>query len=81
MEIVEGDGIGQLQTVDTADDDVAEDSKLYIAELKEHMLVEGGEVFGNSKGTLIVSDHLDDEQMEENEAVEHIIIDGQVMLC
>lgn len=78
MEIVEAEGLEQIETIEGGDEDVTEDSKLYIAELKEHMLVEGEDVFGNSKGTLIVSDHLDNENMEEGDAVEHIIIDGQV---
>lgn len=74
MEIVEGD-ISHLQTVEAADDEMAGDSKLYIA---EHMLIEN-DMFGNSKGTVIVSDQIDDEaDAEETEAVEHIIIDGQV---
>lgn len=81
MEIVEGESLDQLETIEATEDDVNEDSKLYIAELKEHMLVEGEDVFGNSKGTLIVSDHhLVGGNMEESEAVEHIIIDGQVRL-
>lgn len=74
MEIVEGD-ISQLQSVESADDEMTGDSKLYIA---EHMLIEN-EMFGNSKGTVIVSDRVDDET-EESEAVEHIIIDGQVIV-
>lgn len=78
MEIVDGD-ISRLETIDPNDEDVPEDSKLYIAELKDHMLVEGNEVFGHSKGTLIVGEHMDEEHMEEAEAVEHIIIDGQVI--
>lgn len=78
MEIVDGD-ISRLETIDPNDEDVPEDSKLYIAELKDHMLVEGNEVFGHSKGTLIVGEQMDEEHMEEAEAVEHIIIDGQVI--
>lgn len=74
MEIVEGD-ISQLQTVETADDEMTGDSKLYIA---EHMLIEN-DMFGNSKGTVIVGEKVEDES-EETEAVEHIIIDGQVCL-
>lgn len=68
MEIVEGD-ISQLQNMENADDD----SKLYIA---EQMLIENN-VFGNSKGTVIVGDHMEDEN-EGTEAVEHIIINGRV---
>lgn len=74
MEIVEGD-VSQLQGVEAADDDITSDSKLYIA---EHMLIEN-DMFGNSKGTVIVSDKVEDEA-EESEAVEHIIIDGQVAI-
>lgn len=56
-----------------------EDSKLYIAELKDHMLVEENEVFGHGKtGSLIVSgEQMEEDQLEDTEAVEHIIIDGQ----
>lgn len=76
MEIVDGD-ISRLERINE-DEEMNEDSKLYIAELKDHMLVEGNEVFDHSKGTLIVGgEHLDEEQLEDSEAVEHIIIDGQ----
>lgn len=75
MEIVEGD-ISHLQSVEGAEDEMTGDSKLYIA---EHMLIEN-DMFGNSKGTVIVSDQIE-EEAEESEAVEHIIIDGQVSIC
>lgn len=71
MEIVEGDGVASLEGIEVAEDDGAEDSKLYIA---EHMLVEGGEMFTDSKAFV----NLDQEQIGETEAIEHIIIDGQV---
>lgn len=75
MEIVEGD-ISQLQSVEAADDEMTGDSKLYIAE--HHMLIEN-DMFGDTKGTVIVSDQVEDEA-EESEAIEHIIIDGQVII-
>lgn len=74
MEIVEGD-ISHLQSSENVDDEMTGDSKLYIA---EHMLIEN-DMFGNSKGTVIVSDQIEDDA-EESEAVEHIIIDGQVFI-
>lgn len=77
MEIVEGD-ISRLEPIDSNDAEMQEDSKLYIAEFKNRMLVDKSEVFGDSKNTLIVGDNIEEEQMEENEAVEHIIIDGHV---
>lgn len=67
MELVEGD-VSRLEQID--DDNTHEDSKLYIA---EHMLVDGSKVLEHSEGTLILGDN-----GEEAEAVEHIIIDGQV---
>nr|XP_022900651.1 zinc finger protein 37 homolog isoform X2 [Onthophagus taurus] len=71
MEIVEGD-VSRFENVHEAD----EDSKLYIADLKSHMLVDG-KVFEHADGSLIVGEHLEEDQLEESEAVEHIIIDGQ----
>ncbi|KAF5277010.1 hypothetical protein FQR65_LT16089 [Abscondita terminalis] len=70
MEIVENEGVANLETIEVADEDATEDSKLYIA---EHMLVEGGEMFEDTK-TFV---NLDEDQMAETEGIEHIIIDGQ----
>lgn len=72
MEIVEGD-VSRLEQINENEEEIPEDSKLYIAELKDHMLVEGGEVFEDSKRVVVG----EDEQLEDSEAVEHIIIDGQ----
>lgn len=79
MEIVDGD-VSRLEQIDTNDDDTVEDSKLYIADIKPHVLVDGSKVFGHSEGSLIVGEQLDDDQMEDTEAVEHIIINGQVII-
>ncbi|KAK4873220.1 hypothetical protein RN001_015249 [Aquatica leii] len=70
MEIVENEGVANLETIEVADEDATEDSKLYIA---EHMLVEGGEIFEDTK-TFV---NLDEDNMAETEGIEHIIIDGQ----
>lgn len=78
MEIVEGD-VSRLEQIDANDEDTVEDSKLYIADIKPHVLVDGAKVFGHSEGSLIVGEQLDDDQMEDTEAVEHIIINGQVI--
>ncbi|KAI4472119.1 hypothetical protein MML48_1g13861 [Holotrichia oblita] len=76
MEIVDGD-VSRLEQIDANDDDTVEDSKLYIADIKPHLVVDGTKVFGHSEGSLIVGEHMDDDQMEDTEAVEHIIINGQ----
>ncbi|KRT78262.1 zinc finger protein, partial [Oryctes borbonicus] len=76
MEIVEGD-VSRLEQIDPNDDDTVDDSKLYIADIKPHIVVESSKVFGHSEGSLIVGEHLDDDQLEDTEAVEHIIINGQ----
>lgn len=73
MEIVEGDAVPNLEGIEVPDEEGQEDSKLYIA---EHMLVEGGEIFGDNKGFV----SLDEEQMGQTEGIEHIIIDGQVCI-
>lgn len=77
MEIVEGD-ISRLEPIDPTEAEIQEDSKLYIAEFKNRMLVEKNEVFGNNKDSIIVGDNMDEDHIEEAEAVEHIIIDGHV---
>ncbi|KAK9694797.1 Zinc finger, C2H2 type [Popillia japonica] len=76
MEIVDGD-VSRLEQIDANDDDTVEDSKLYIADIKPHLVVDSSKVFGHSEGSLIVGEHMDDDQMEDTEAVEHIIINGQ----
>lgn len=75
MEIVEGD-IRHLQSVEAAEDEMPTDDKLYIA---EQMLIETNDMFGDSKAAVIVSDQVEDEA-EESESIEHIIIDGQVII-
>ncbi|GJQ84223.1 hypothetical protein Trydic_g2891 [Trypoxylus dichotomus] len=76
MEIVEGD-VSRLEQIDPNDEDTLDDSKLYIADIKPQLIVDGTKVFGHSEGSLIVGEHLDDDQLEDTEAVEHIIINGQ----
>ncbi|XP_018333812.1 endothelial zinc finger protein induced by tumor necrosis factor alpha [Agrilus planipennis] len=74
MEIVDGEHISSLQALEGIEEEGNEDTKLFIT---EHVLIEGGDVFGNSKGTLVVSDQVDEDNMEESETVGHIIINGQ----
>ena len=75
MEFVPG-----LEQIECEDDDGAEESKLYIADIKPHMLVNEAKVFENADGSIIVGDQVEHSQSEDNEAVEHIIIDGQVKI-
>lgn len=75
MEIVEGDSVTNLEGIEVENEDGPEDSKLYIA---EHMLVEGGEMFADTKAFMVDNNLDGEEHMDESEAVEHIIIDGQV---
>ncbi|KAK5640574.1 hypothetical protein RI129_011385 [Pyrocoelia pectoralis] len=70
MEIVENEGVANLETIEVAEEDVNEDSKLYIA---EHMLVEGGEMFEDTKAFV----NLDETHIADADGIEHIIIEGQ----
>lgn len=79
MEIVDGD-VSTLEQIDPNDADMQEDSKLYIAEFKNRMLIDKNEVFSDNKNTLIVGGNMEEDHIEENEAVEHIIIDGHVSI-
>lgn len=78
MELVEHE-VGRLEHIGSEGEDgeASEDTKLYIAELKEHVIIQDGELYGNSKGAMIVGESLDDDTTVQD-AVKHLIIDGQV---
>lgn len=76
MELVEGvEATGVGSDDGDADGEASEDTKLYIAELKDHVIIQEGHMYGNSKGAMIVGEPLDDDVQD---AVKHLIIDGQV---
>ncbi|KAF5299695.1 hypothetical protein FQA39_LY11490 [Lamprigera yunnana] len=70
MEIVETEGVTNLEAIEVTEEDCTEDSKLYIA---EHMLVESGEMFEESKAFVNLNEH----QITNSGGIEHIIIEGQ----
>lgn len=79
-QIVTVNADGEMELVETADvlgsedGDASEDTKLYIAELKDHVIIQdSSQLYGNSDGAMIVG-----EALEEDDAVKHLIIDGQV---
>lgn len=77
MELVEHE-VGRLEHIGSEGEDgeASEDTKLYIAELKEHVIIQDGELYGNSKGAMIVGESLDGDTTVQD-AVKHLIIDGQ----
>lgn len=76
MELVES---AEVLGGGSEDGEASEDTKLYIAELKEHVIIQdSSHIYGNSKGAMIVGEALDEDDSVVQDAVKHLIIDGQV---
>lgn len=76
MELVES---SDVLGAGSEDGEASEDTKLYIAELKDHVIIQDpSQLYGNSKGAMIVGESLDEDDTVVQDAVKHLIIDGQV---